>query len=855
MSAPKPKPAGVLGAIAGLFGFSALAGVLVTVMVTPAIAVTGMTANTSISIFENLPNFIELNRQVERNTIFAMQDGKPKKIATVYQQNRREVGWDEISDHAKNALTSGEDRRFYEHGGVDVAAVVRAAVGNTVSGGIQSGASTLTMQLVKNIFVQQALEEEDPDKRKQLYAEAIDPEGFDRKLREMRLAISLEKKYTKQEILLAYLNIAGFGGNTYGIQAAAERYYKTSAAKLTPAQAASLIAIVQYPGLRSLDDPEHYGPNQERRDQILGRMLQDKKITDKEFAEAIATPVDDTTVTLRNPKNGCRSAHEYARQWCDYIRKSIEDLDALGETPEERAANWARGGYEIYTSLDLKLNKVAQDSIWAHAPGSEERFNLGAASTTVEVGTGFILTMAQNKTFDDSLEAQGKRTRSAVNFNTDKDYGGSNGFQPGSTFKPFTLLAWLKAGKGLNELLNATPRSHMPSEFQHCDGPLGGPPWVLGNDGSEAGSYSVLRGTIESVNTVYAEMAKQVDLCDISGIAEGLGMHSADGSEIQDQNPSFILGSSADTVAPLTMAAAYAGIANKGVYCAPRAVVKVVDPNGEELAGQPENCRKALEPEVAAAGIYAMKQAMAGYGANPWDGVPIFGKTGTTDDAIQTWVMGATTKAATATWVGNISGKQNLRQIYLPTNRAAELRHSIARPILAAVNAKLGGGELPAVEPKFMTGSNAPRVPSGIIGTSLQGAEAALRALGLGFANGGPVDSDRPVGEVVSSSPAPGSRVARGTIVTVYTSNGTDVGAAVPDVVGRNFDEATAILNAAGFSNINGVCVSAGNDDDDEGHDNGNGGPFNIVVEQSPGGGSQARPSDTVELRVLRETC
>src|SRR3712207_5331698 len=117
---------------------------------------------------------------------------------------------------------------------------------------------------------------------------------------------------------------------------------------------------------------------------------------------------------------------------------------------------------------------------------------------------------------------------------------------------------------------------------------------------------------------------------------------------------------------------------------------------------------------------------MNNYGANPRDGVPIFGKTGTTDEALQTWVMGATTKAATATWVGNISGDQNLREIYLPHSRAAELRHLIANPILRAVNAKLGGDAFPQVEPKFMTGANAPSVPGGIIGSSFEGATAAL---------------------------------------------------------------------------------------------------------------------------------
>ena len=150
-----------------MLGLSVVAGVLTTVMVTPAIALTGIAASNTIGVFESLPEYIEINELQQRNTLYAQNTADPAAgytaIATVYAQNREEVGIDQINDFVKNATLAGEDRRFYEHNGVDVQSVIRAAIGNFASGGIESGASTLTMQLVKNICIQEALKLEDTD--------------------------------------------------------------------------------------------------------------------------------------------------------------------------------------------------------------------------------------------------------------------------------------------------------------------------------------------------------------------------------------------------------------------------------------------------------------------------------------------------------------------------------------------------------------------------------------------------------------------------------------------------------------------------------------------------------------------
>jgi beta-lactam-binding protein with PASTA domain len=220
--------------------------------------------------------------------------------------------------------------------------------------------------------------------------------------------------------------------------------------------------------------------------------------------------------------------------------------------------------------------------------------------------------------------------------------------------------------------------------------------------------------------------------------------------------------------------------------------------------------------------------------------------------------------------VGNISGDQSLRKIYQDSwRRYAEARHRIAQPILRAINAELGGGEFPKVEPKYMTGANAPSVPGAIIGASFEGAKAALAALGLNAVDGGEVDSDLPVGVVAASDPAPGSRVARGTAIVLYTSNGSQVGSEVPNVVGQTFEEAQATLNGAGFTNVREVCVPAdqgqgggdengngnGRNRDDEGEANVDSADFGRVVAQNPGGGETAKPDKNIDLGVLRESC
>lgn len=787
MSAQKSKPSGVFGAIAGLVGLSALAGVLVTAMVTPAIAVTGLTAQSSIGIFNSLPDYLTIDAQSQKNTIYTLDnDQKPVEVASIFHQNREEITWEEVNDNVKNALLAAEDRKFYEHGGVNISSTLRAALGNLASSDIESGASTITMQLVKNLLIMNALEEPTEALREQAYADAIE-QTIDRKLREMKMAIGLEKRYTKNEIMLGYLNIAGFGSNTYGIQAAANEFFSVDAKDLTLPQAASLIAIVQTPTYHSLNNPDNYERNQHRRDVILKRMLNWDFIDQATFDEAIATELE---VVPSPPEGGCMNA-AIGEFFCDYVERLVPTLESLGATAEERLANWQLGGYHIYTTLDHSQQKNAEKTIMAEAPAGEDRFSLGSAASAVEPGTGRILAMTQNKVFDPRQDEDPATT--TVNYNTDKAYGGSSGFQVGSTYKIFTLAEWLKQNHGLNEIVDGRLKTYDLSTFTAPCAPSSGS-WKVFNYGGVAGSIStsVMRATTQSINSAYVAMAHKLDLCKIRDTAEAMGVHRADGKELEP-NPAATLGT--NTIAPLSLASAFATVASGGMYCKPIAIDRIVNADGEELPGQTPDCTRALTPEVAAGVAYALRNVMMGGGtgvrANPSDNVKVIGKTGTTDGAVHTWMAGASTKTALAVWVGNVVGKQNLKQIWLPNGIGDGARYRIFKSIMGGLNGEYGGGNFPAPPSKLMSGQLT-TVPD-VSGQSEEQVRSLLEGLGFTPQKGDTKPSSLKAGLVISSSPGAGARISQGSVVTYYLSDGS-LTQTMPDVVGMSMDDAAAAV-------------------------------------------------------------
>ena len=670
-----------LGKILLFLGVSAICGVLVAGLLVPAAAVSGSAASGSIQFFDTLPAELKVDPPSQATTVLAA-DGSV--IANLYTENRTRVSLDQMSPNIKNAIIAIEDNRFYEHGGVDTTGILRALV--STARGNKQGASTITQQYVNNV-INSSLEAE--GKGDQVLLNGVN-KGVGDKLREMKLAIALEKKFTKDQILEGYLNIVFFNRDAYGIEAASKYFFSTTAKNLTLPQAALLAGVVNSP---SYYDPITHPDNAKvRRDLVLKAMRTQGKIKQAEYDAAVATPVK-TKIT--QPHQGCAYAST-APYFCDYVVHLLLNNPAYGADVEERERKIFRGGLTIKTTLDPKAQSVAQAQVDAAAGTNPDKW--GAALVSVEPKTGKITNMAQNTSW---LSLKGKFD-TQLNFNVDKyddkgnDLNGLGGAQPGSTMKPFTFAEWLDEGKSMNTVVDGSVRKY-PLNFQwknSCGTTTGayntdeaslGAADDLQN--AEEGYYkpmTVLKGLYNSINTVTFASAAQLDFCGIQKTVDAVGLHSglpttdpATGKIVLDANGNIkephpkinmsvvgnLLGST--QTSPLTMASAFATFANDGRYCAPIAITSVTDATGAKLPAQDTNCRDALKPEVARGVNYALQEVLnRGSGAliqpriSTKTSFPIAAKTGTSNNNGSTWVVGHTTGLATAAWFGDPLGGQ-----------------------------------------------------------------------------------------------------------------------------------------------------------------------------------------------------
>ncbi len=654
-----------LGKILGFLGVSAICGVLVAGLLVPAAAVSGSAASGSIQFFDTLPAELQVDPPSQNTTILA-KDGSP--IASIYAENRTKVPLDQMSPYIKDAVIAIEDSRFYEHGGIDTTGILRAIV--STARGNKQGASTITQQYVNNV-INESLVASGNDSDVKLNGVN---KGVGDKLREMKLAIALEKKFSKEQILEGYLNIVFFNRDAYGIEAAAKFFFSTSAKDLTLPQAALLAGLVNSP---SAFDPITNPDNAKvRRDLVLAAMVNQNKITKAEYDAAVATPV---TTKVTPARQGCAYA-TMAPYFCDYVLHLLFNNPAYGDTQEERIKRVQRGGLTIQTTLDPTAQAVAQQQVDGTAGANPDKW--GASITSVQPGTGQIVSMAQNTVW---LPQEGKFDQTQ-NFNVDvldangNDLNGIGGFQPGSTMKPFTFAQWLNEGKSMNTTINASRRTY-PQNFpwrNTCPTPVNGfydksVPGSFDLQNSDEGYYrnmTVLYGLMNSINTATFASASQVDLCGIQGIVDATGIHGGlpardENGKITDPNPKVTMTTLANLIgstqtAPLTMAAAFATFAADGKYCEPIAITSVKDQSGADLPAQSSNCKDAIKPEVARGVAYAMQEVLnAGSGSlirpalSTRNNFPVAAKTGTNDSNGSTWVVGYTTGLATASWFGD----------------------------------------------------------------------------------------------------------------------------------------------------------------------------------------------------------
>ncbi len=883
----KRTATGVLGGLAGLVGLSAAAGVLIAATVTPAVALTSTAAERAITMFDNLPSVLEIDKLMLPSNFYATdpETQQPVLLTQFLEQDRTPVNFDQINPVMYDALLSSEDPRYYQHGGIDLIGTTRALLSNAQGGGETQGGSSISQQYVKNVLIQKCEQEATDTPELDDNGEAVldengnakiiprsqvllncwtdattakGSEGYTRKLQEMRYAIALEQKYSKNDILLGYLNIANFGGITYGIEAAARHYFRTTAANLTVAQAATLAGMVQNPNSYRIDKAggsifgsdgatfnkapdgvidegaklgvldalvasgeiteeqklaaaDGYTSTKVRQLYVLSRMLDDGKITREQYVEAAVWPITPDVV---EPTTGCQAAGG-AAYFCQYVKDVILKDEAFGATFEERQALLQRGGLNVYTTLDTRVQAAAQDAMTKYAPTSAEmpigrtvgqpgRF--GATSVSIEATTGRVLAIAQNTKFSEDASLAADANFSSLVFAGDSKFGNSSGFPAGSTFKLFTLIDWLEKGNSVNQTLNGT--LHVFKRMKNsCTGD-----WVntsntlIKNFGGNGGYMGTpMRFTKDSLNTGFFAMAEKLDLCDIKNVATRMGVTQGNGAEVEVKVLNDIIGT--NFVSPMAMAEAYATVANNGVYCQPQAIDRVTDSEGAELAKPARTCTQVIAPNVAATAAFALQGVMnsggTGTGGNPGDGTPLIGKTGTHEE-ITTWMVESSTKVATATWVGNVQGGGDITKTSYNGNRLNQIRFPITRAIQGVANDIYGGDKFAAPDNE-LTKVQLTDLPN-VVGKSVDEATTILTEAGFTVEVGGAIDSDQPAGVVGAQNPGPG-KVAGGSTVTINPSNGE--GISVPDVSGRTLDDAKKALRSAGFGNVgDGTCTA-----------------------------------------------
>ncbi|MGA7204105.1 MAG: transglycosylase domain-containing protein [Specibacter sp.] len=646
-----------LGKIMLFLGVSAICGVLVAGIMVPAVALTGNTATSSIDFFDQLPDEMNVGVPAQSSKILAA-DGS--LLATFYDQNRTEVKLANISPFMKNAVVAIEDARYYEHGGIDTQGLLRA-VTSMARGGDRQGASTITQQYVNNVIIQTLEANGEKDKVKMGY----DKTAGD-KVREIKLAIAMEKKYSKDEILQGYLNWVYFANNNYGIESAAMYYFGVHAKDLTLPQAATLAGVVNRP---SYYDPVTNPDNAlSRRNMVLDRMLAQKMIDAK--AHDAATKAKLVLKVTPN-KKGCTTAVR-GEYFCEYVTNLIANDANFGKTKADREKKLYQGGLTIKTTLDPRLQDAAQAQFEKFTPMANNPDRIGQSLVTVQPKTGKILAMAQNT----KLDAPKNQWSTEYNFNVDRldnkgqSLGGAGGFDVGSTIKPFTFAEWLNSGHKINDMVDATVRRYPVSfnwknscgvttgAYDSTDPGNASPDLQNAEEGYGYTRTTARMGLVLSLNTATFATAAQMDMCNIQKMMSATGIHLGEdpNKPYNLDNSSSLIGSG--EVAPVIMASAFATFASGGIHCDPIALVSITNAKGDKLPVPGANCKQTVRPEVAAGVVSVLQQVLVnGSGYKIPLPFPSGAKTGTTNSSQQTWTTGFTKGLVTTSWLGNIVDK------------------------------------------------------------------------------------------------------------------------------------------------------------------------------------------------------
>jgi membrane peptidoglycan carboxypeptidase len=544
------------------------------------------------------------SRLQEPSVVYA-DDGKTVLATLSGPEFRQPITLSQVSKTLVTAVLDTEDHGFYVHGGFDVTSIVRAFVSDAQGGGIQGG-STIPQQLVKNLYL-------------------TDVRSVSRKIKEAVLADRLEQKYPKNEILTAYLNTIYLGGGAYGVQAAAEHYFQEPASRLDLAQSALLAGMIS--------DPNGYDPilqpaaARDRREQVLDRMVVYHDITPAQEAAALEVPLP-TAAPAPPPADAV--SNYYVNQVKNFL---LDDSTALGTTYAERDDALFEGGLKIITNLDPTMQAQAEQKVAQDTPVNQGGFVEGLVS--VDPATGAVRALVggtgtNNSQFD--VMTEGER-------------------QPGSGFKLFTLLSALEQGYSVYDTLDSNAPCAI--EFPGNDSLVANP--IHNDAGPGGGTITLVDATANSVNCAYIRLAHEVGLPNVIDMAQSLGISPQEVSHKQyDDIPSVVIGSA--SVHPIEMAAAYAAVADEGVFHAPSFIDTVEDRTGSVIYSGLQPGHRVFSTQIAAEADVALRAVVTsgtGTAASIYDR-PVAGKTGTTSNNVDAWFNGFTPQLETTVWMGNL---------------------------------------------------------------------------------------------------------------------------------------------------------------------------------------------------------
>ncbi|ODQ93976.1 transglycosylase/D,D-transpeptidase PonA2, partial [Mycolicibacterium holsaticum] len=764
---PPPRPPTTVTVIK-LAWCALLASVLAAALMFPVVGGIGLVSNRASDVVANgSAQLVE----GEVPQVSTMVDAKGNVIAWLYSQRRFEVSSEDIANTMKLAIVSIEDKRFAEHNGVDWQGTLTGLSGY-LSGNLDTrGGSTIEQQYVKN-YQLLVIAQTEAERRAAIETTPA------RKLREIRMALTLDKTFTKPEILTRYLNLVSFGNGAFGVQDAAQTYFGVDASDLDWEQAALLAGLVQ--STSTLNPYTNPDGALARRNVVLDTMIENIP----EEAAALRAAKEKPLGILPQPKElprGCIAAGDRAF-FCDY---ALEYLARAGISKEQVA----KGGYLIKTTLDPDIQAPVKAAVNQFA--DPERAGVASVMSVIRPGKEShpVLAMASSRTY--GLNTDAEETMQPQPFSLVGDGAGS-------IFKVFTVAAAMEMGMGINAQLDA------PARFQAkglgTGGARGCPPatWCVENAGNYRGSMNVTDALATSPNTAFAKLISQIGVPRAVDMAVKLGLRSyALPGTARDYDPesnesladfvkrqnigSFTLGPI--EVNPLELSNVAATLASGGMWCPPNPIAEVVDRHGEQVSVTTETCEQVVPDGLANTLANALSKddqgagtAAGAAGSVGWN-LPMSGKTGTTEAHRSSGFLGFTNHLAGANYIYDDSSSPGslcsfpLRKCggdgnLYGGNEPARTWFAAMKPIATI----FGDVNLPPTDPRYVDGAPGSRVPS-VAGLSQDTARQRLRDAGFQVANDAtPVNSSSSYGTVVGTSPA--GQTVPGSIITLQISNG-----------------------------------------------------------------------------------